>query len=195
VGLRGGEGVKIKFKIHISLFLGLIFALSSCENSTEEPPPTPIPVVEYSNETSFDTVYPSDWVETILGTGFLIFSPVDVAYEGVPGPSLTVRMIPPGFSAPTLEEDFDRFLKFGPLRGDYAQNTDIQNVKVGQYRGLRVEVERKETDEFIAMKGVIVAVWTENTTVYYFIATAPTEIWDLNWPKMQAILQNLTFYD
>jgi hypothetical protein len=189
-----GSGLKV-WKL---FFLSIGFALLTfaCKGPVEDvPSSTPIPVVEYTNETSFDTVYPSDWVETVLGTGFLVFSPIEVAYEGLPGPSITVRMIPPGFSAPTLEEDMQRFLEFGPLRGDYVQNTDIQSAKVGQYSGLRVEVEREAADEFIAMKGVIVAVWTENTTVYYFIATAPTEQWDQNWPKMQAILQNLQFYD
>lgn len=175
--------------------IGFVLLVSACETVPPETKATPIPVVEYNNETSFDTVYPSDWVETVLGTGFLVFSPIEVAYEGNPGPSLTVRMIPPGFSAPTLEEDFQRFLEFGPLRGNYVQNTEIDSVKVGQYSGLRVEVEREASGEEIAMTGVIVAVWTENTTVYYFIGTAPTEVWDQNWPKMQAILQNLHFYD
>ena len=71
----------------------------------------------------------------------------------------------------------------------------MQSSKLGQYSGLRVSVERQSTEEDIAMKGVITAAFTENSTLYYFIATAPTDQWDQNWPKMLAILQNVNFYD
>ncbi len=191
-----------KFDIKISRFfilpmIGILLVLSACNTAAEDvTSPTPIPVVEYKNETSFDTVYPVDWVETILTQGFLIFSPVNVAYQGEIGPSVTVRMIAPGFSSsPQLEEDFNNFLTRGPFQGDYEQTSEILNVKLGQYSGLRVFVERQQAGEIIAMKGMITAVFTQNGTSYYFIATAPIEQWDQNWPKMQAILQNVKFYD
>jgi hypothetical protein len=171
-----------------------IIGLSACESNTEKlPEATSLPVWVFQNEKTFNTVYPEGWSEEVVKEGFLVFSPPEVGYEGNPGPSLTVLRQVPERIAFSLEEEFNHFLEFGPLREDYTISSPNTPFQVGEYEGIRVGVERQASDIYISMKGVIVAVKTKSATLYYFIATAPTEQWEESWPLLLAIIQNVTF--
>ena len=175
------------------LLITTAWSLLGCNSETSvTPDPTPIVVWEYKNETAFDTVYPEGWVSDILRQGILVFSPEEVAYELVPGPTMTVILEPPrGFA--DVEEALDHFLEFGPLRQDYVITSEIKPIQLGQYEGLQVGVAREATEMFIAMKGVITAAETGKSNIYYFVATAPEEQWEQGWPQFLAILQNVHF--
>ncbi len=167
--------------------------LSACNSETSvTPDPTPIVVWEFKNETAFDTVYPEGWTSEIIRQGILVFAPEDVAYELVPGPTMTVILESPrGFA--DVEEGLDHFLEFGPLREDYILTSEIKPIQLGQYDGLQVGIAREATEMFIAMKGVITAAETGKSNIYYFVATAPDEQWEQSWPQFLAILQNVNF--
>jgi hypothetical protein len=167
--------------------------LLGCHSETSvTPSPTPIVVWEYKNETAFDTVFPEGWTNEIIRQGILVFAPEEVAYELVPGPTMTVILESPrGFN--NVEEGLDHFLEFGPLRANYVITSEIKPVQLGQYDGLQVGVSREETEMLIAMKGVITAAETEKNNIYYFVATAPEEEWEQSWPQFLAILQNVHF--
>jgi hypothetical protein len=182
-------------RIFVGLFIFLMTAwsLSACNSEKDETPDsTPIVVWEYKNETAFDTVYPQGWTSEVIRTGIMVFAPEEVAYDLVPGPTMTVILeAPRGFS--DAAEGLDHFLEFGPLREGYVITSEIAPTQLGQYDGIQVGVEREATEMFIAMKGVITAAETAKSNIYYFVATAPTEQWDQNWPLFLAIVQNVNF--
>jgi hypothetical protein len=187
-------------QVSITIIVWLVFILSvsgiisACNSGPEEDPSsTPIVVWEFKNQTAFDTVYPEGWENFIVKEGFLVFGPHGVTYLGESGPTMSIIRQPPGTSLPSLEEELSHFLEFGPLREDYFLISDINDVKMGQYDGLEVAVEREATEMFIAMKGVISVVKTESGSLYTFIATAPADQWDASWPLLLTITQNITF--
>ncbi len=180
-------------KIFVLAFVSII-GLSACDSNPENTPEvTPLPVWKFENEMTFNTVYPAGWSAEVMKEGFLVFSPPEVGYDGNPGPSMTVLREVPESIAFSLEEELDHFLQFGPLREDYTVSSPNTPFQVGEYEGIRVGVERQASDIYISMKGVIVAVKTESATLYYFIATAPSEQWEESWPLLLAMMQNVTF--
>lgn len=166
---------------------------ASCTPSDDTPKPTQIIVWEYKNDTAFDTVYPEGWEQTIIREGFLVFAPPEVAYDSEAGPTMSILREGPLGVPDSVEEELNHFLEFGPLREDYSLISDIVPVEIGQYEGLEVAVERQATEMYLAMKGVISVVRTDSGSLYTFIATAPTDQWDANWPLLLAISQNVTF--
>ena len=178
----------------VLLFVGVLLVTSGCKSDlTSTLESTPILVWEYSNEVAFDTVYPEGWEHYIIRVGFSVFSPPEVAYQNESGPTMSVIRETP-FGVPgTLEEEVNQFLEFGPLREEYFLISDINPVKIGQYDGLEVAVEREASEMFLAMKSVISITRTDSGSLYTFIATAPTEQWDESWPLLLAISQNVTF--
>jgi len=176
------------------LFVGLLIVSAGCvstENAT--PKATPIIVWEYENETAFDTVYPEGWEVSLIREGFLVFAPPNVAYDSEAGPTMSVLRTSPLGGAGSLEDELNHFLDFGPLREDYFLTSDINPVKIGQYDGLEVAVEREAKDMYLAMKSVISMVRAENGSLYTFVATAPADQWDESWPLLLAISQNINF--
>jgi len=184
---------KVAF-LWVILCVGVFLFSSGCNSDLDNTPEsTPILVWEYKNEIAFDTVYPQGWEQSLIRKGFLVFAPPEVAYQDESGPTMSImRESPLGFPD-SLEEDLNHFLEFGPLREDYFLISDINPVKIGQYDGLEVAVEREATEMFIAMKSVISITRTDSGSLYTLIATAPTEQWDESWPLLLAISQNVTF--
>jgi hypothetical protein len=184
-----------RYKLLMIVFLvGTSWVLSSCtSNQQDDSKVTPIPVWEYKNETAFDTVYPEGWVQDIIFQGFLAFAPPEVAYESESGPSMSILREPYNRLISPLEEELNHFLEYGPLREDYFLISSISPIKIGQYDGLEVALEREATEMFIAMKSVISVTQTDSGSLYTFIATAPTEQWDDSWPLLLTITQNITF--
>ncbi len=174
-------------------FLITAWSLSACNSvENDSPDSTPIVVWEYKNETAFDTVYPEGWTSEVIRQGILVFSPPDVAYDLIPGPTMMVILeFPKGFA--DVEEALNHFLEFGPSRDGYAITSQLVPTQLGQYDGLQVQVEREAEEIYIAMKGVITAAKTAKGNFYYFVATAPTEQWEQSWPQFLAILQNVNF--
>jgi hypothetical protein len=176
------------------LFVGLVFFSAGCVSSGDATPEaTPIMVWEYENRTAFDTVYPEGWDVSLIREGFLVFSPPEVAYESVAGPTMSILRTGALEGPGTVKEELDHFLEFGPLREDYVLISSINPVKIGQYDGLEVAVEREATEMFLAMKSVISVVKTDSGSLYTFVATAPTDQWDENWPLLLSISQNISF--
>ena len=180
--------------VWVTLCMSMMVFSTGCNSvSDATPKATPIMVWEYENKTAFDTVYPEGWEQTIIREGFLVFSPPEVAYESASGPTMSVLRTSPLGLPGTVREELDHFLEFGPLREEYVLISDIVPVKIGQYEGLEVALEREATEMYIAMKSVISVVRTESGSLYTFVATAPTEEWDESWPLLLAISQNVTF--
>jgi hypothetical protein len=184
-------------KITIVLFvlmLGTSWFLSSCNSDTDTTAEkTPILVWEYKNQTAFDTVYPQGWEYFIVREGIMVFAPDEVTYEAESGPSMTILREAPGVSFAPLREELDHFLEYGPLREDYILTSEVTPVDIGGYEGLEVAIEREATEMFIPMKGVIYVVRADSGALYTFIASAPTEQWDQNWPLLLVISQNINF--
>lgn len=175
------------------LCLGLLWLTAGCTPSDSTPKPTPIMVWEYKNTKAFETVYPEGWEYTMMREGFLVFASPNVAYDSEAGPTMSIIRESPLELPGSLEDELNHFLEFGPMREDYFLISDISPVKIGQYDGLEVAVEREAEDIFMAMKSVISVIRTESGSLYTFIATAPTEQWAESWPLLLAISQNVTF--
>jgi hypothetical protein len=123
----------------------------------------------------------------------LVFASPEVAFELEAGPPMSILREPLDGLISPLEEELNHYLEFGPLRDDYSLTSSINPVKIGQYDGLEVAVEREATEIYIAMKLAISITRTDSDNLYTFIATAPTEQWNDSWPLLLTITQNITF--
>ena len=175
----------------------LIFLLIAVTGCTPEPARSQavetVPFIRFEETQAFHTLYPSGWEAYILDKGIVLFAPPEVLEDKVPGPSLTVYRDAPADSIETLSVLMDHFLDNGPMRADYLLTSSIQNTEVNGVQGLMVDFE--STDPGDQIKGRIEMVRLDNQAVYYFIASAPHDVWDQEWFYLEQIIHQSVFIE
>ncbi|MBN1266828.1 MAG: hypothetical protein JXA25_15135 [Anaerolineales bacterium] len=147
--------------------------------------------VRFDETKAFQTLYPQGWEARIVETGILVFAPVEVMNEDKPGPSLTVYRDAPADSTESLSELMDHFLSNGPIREGYKLVTPINETGINGFQGLMVDFESTAEDN--TLKGRIEMVRLDNQAVYYFIASAPQQVWEKEWFFMDQIIRQSIF--
>ena len=161
-----------------------------------EPTPTRLGAYAYSNPTAFDMLYPAGWTNNVVRLGVMVIAPPEVFSLDVPGPSVTIYRVSPGFSDPDLALDIQlqQFLERGPFREGFEIRSEIAPRDLGQYAGFTVDIEREETgDGLDAVRGRVVVIRADTAALYYVMATAPTEMWADNVVFFAAIYESMHF--
>lgn len=129
----------------------------------------------------------------MVAEGIMVYGPAEVAAFMEPGPSVTLNRIRADRVVGTDQEVFDNFLTRGPLRGEFETIGPVKVAQLGQYEGLRVDMDRQATEDLIAMRGKVTMARTDGGAVYFLSATGPTETWDVDWPKMKIVIDSVHF--
>ena len=169
------------------------FAAAACTSESIEPTPIVVTVKRHAVPSAFELHFPAEWQAVMVAEGIMVFGPPGVAAFREPGPSVTLNRIRADRVAGTDEEVFDNFLTRGPLRGDFKTVGIVEVAQLGQYEGLRVDMERQAGEELIAMTGKVLMARTDGGAVYFLSATSPSKAWHDNWPKMKAVLDSVHF--
>lgn len=173
----------------------ILLLAAACSAEVFEPTPVTVAVREHTNPNAFDVQYPADWEGLVVAEGVMVFGPPEVARFLTPGPSVTVFRVPAESVVGTDEEFFDTYLSRGPLGDSFEKSGSVVTTRIGQYQGLGVELERDQTEDLEAFRGLVAMVRTDGGAAYVFSATSPEDNWEVSWPLMKVILDSVQFHE
>ena len=183
----------------MSLLVLLMVSMLSCQAgpTVATPMPTPTATVgikAYTDEEAKLSIqYPEGWIveRTILeGLNVMIFR--ETVEEGAP--ELTVLSgAAEGRSAHQVLEEALSLIKMlgGEAKRDW-QVGEAESVAIGERQGRRIFAEYTRATSGIRHKVYLLGI-VGDSLHYAFIADAPLNDWDRNWPIFEAMLESLRF--
>lgn len=171
----------------------LLPLLAACFSESSAPTRIAVGLHEYANPNAFKIEYPSAWQRVTVREGIMVFGPPEVTGIREPGPSVTVYRIPPGGASGSDAEIFENFLARGPLKGEFVTTGPNETIRLGQYQGLGVSLERHASQDLIPLSGKVSMVRANSGAIYIFSATVPTESREDTWPTMMIVLDSVHF--
>jgi hypothetical protein len=161
----------------IVIVAALVLAVFVYDAQAPAMPTAALPLTQTFDQspTGFTLRYPEEWDYIIPDVGVAVFGPSEALNNGVPGPTFHVQRSFPLSVVGTLDAAMDRFLQNGPLRNPDRWHVveAVQPVQVEGRDARTVVVEGADSAAAPPLRSRITAVSSDNTFVYFFIASVP----------------------
>jgi hypothetical protein len=146
--------------------------------------------------TGFTIDYPDEWEYIIPSLGIMVLGPPETLFENQPGPTFTIHRAEPLSVVGSLENALDRYLNSGPLRTPERWEITIATraTQIDQRDALLVELQGADRENAPTLHTRIIVTSADNTFVYFFITTVPSErsaSFDLTFDAMLATVRIL----
>ncbi len=156
--------------------------------------PAALPLTETFDDspTGFTLRYPAEWQYIIPVRGVMVLGPSQTLFEDMPGPTLTVQRSDPLTVIETLDAALNRYLQLGPLSS--ALWRVVEPITITTFEGRdarRVALQGANAEGAPELYTRIIATVADNTFVYLFVLSTPSERRADFDPTLDAMLETI----
>jgi hypothetical protein len=147
--------------------------------------------------TGFTLRYPDGWEYIIPTVGVMVMGAPETLFENQPGPTFGVQRGLPLSISGSLDEALNSYLQSGPLRvaGRWVITVEIKRMTLEGRDARMVELVGSDQPNGIRLHTRIIATTADNTFVYLFITTAPSDEQARFEPLFKAILDSVAILE